>query len=88
MSGWIEVKNQLPVCNIELEDDPDEDGYARFHGYASQSVEITNGYEWARGHYRDDGKWTVYEAEYEFLMIDPKTITHWQPMIELPALKD
>lgn len=84
MSEWISVKKSLPFCEFEHEEDSNEDGYPQFHGFVSQSVEITDGANWGRGHYRDDGSWKIYGCDYDFLMVKPEKITHWQPMIELP----
>tara|TARA_R100000951_G_scaffold110053_1_gene107770 strand:- start:1688 stop:1945 length:258 start_codon:yes stop_codon:yes gene_type:complete len=84
MSEWISVDTKMPFLEYENEDDPDVNGYPQFHGYVSQSVEITDGTNWARGHYRDDSAWIIYGAEYDFLIVKPEDITHWQPMIKLP----
>lgn len=84
MSKWTNIKIELPSCEHECQEDPNDDGYPQFDGFISQSVEITDGTNWARGHYRDDGTWKIYGSDYDFLMVEPSEITHWQPMIKLP----
>ena len=84
MSKWISVEAKIPFLEFENEEDPNVDGYCQFHGYVSQSLEITDGTNWARGHYRDDDTWVIYGAEHDFLIVHPDKVTHWQPMIKLP----
>lgn len=86
MGEWISVKDELPICNHELAEDPNEDGNPQFDGFVSQSIEISDGYNLARGHYRDDGTWNIYQAEHDFQIVDPEKITHWAPMIKPPYL--
>ncbi len=82
-SQWISVEDRLPKCIYEHSEWHDNVCY--FDGMVSQSVEITDGENWSRGHYQSDGKWHIYdESQHDFLNVDPKEITHWTPMIKLP----
>ncbi len=83
---WKLVDHYLPKCSIESEEDHDNDGYPQWHGMVSNSLEITDGYSYARGHYRNDGSWVVYGAEHDFQIIDPKKVTHWMELLKLPKV--
>jgi hypothetical protein len=81
---WTSIKESMPACDIESEEDHDDNGYPRFHGMVSKSLEITDGQQYARGHYRDNGTWAIYGAEHDFQIVDPKDITHFKALPELP----
>lgn len=81
---WQPAKHCLPECNIESEEDHDADGYPQWHGMVSAALEITDGYNYARGHYRNDGSWVIYGAEHDFQIIDQEKITHWMKLPKLP----
>lgn len=82
--GWISVEASLPDLHFESQEDPDEDGYPQFDGMVSQTVEITDGEGFGRGHLRSDGKWICYGAEYDMMIVDPEKVTHWAPLRQLP----
>ena len=72
--NWINVKDELPPCNYEIED-----------GYVSQSVIVTDsGYHPSIGfgHLHEDGKWQIYKGEVDFM--NPEEITHWMPLPKPP----
>ena len=73
MSEWISVEEHLPNCIFEHEGK-----------MVSQSVEVTDGESWARGHLVDDETWVIYESNYDFLTICDDDVSHWSPMMELP----
>ena len=82
--GWISVENALPELQFESQEDPDEDGYPQFDGMVSQTIEITDGEGFGRGHLRSDGKWICYGAEYDMMIVDPEKVTHWAQLRQLP----
>ena len=75
MSEWISVKDDLPIF--------------QFYNYGnnsetSQSVELSDGENLARGHLDSKDGWVVYESEYDYFYVDPDKITHWMPLINTP----
>jgi len=82
---WVSVDDAMPDCEYEHTEWDHCGGLCNFDGDVSQSVEITDGHSWARGHYKDDGTWTIYDSAHDFLIVDPDKITHWMPMIKLPG---
>lgn len=82
--GWISVEVSLPELHFERQEDPDEDGYPQFDGMVSQTIEITDGEGFGRGHLRSDGKWICYGAEYDMMIVDPEKVTHWAQLRQLP----
>lgn len=82
--GWISVEVSLPELQFESQEDPDEDGYPQFDGMVSQTIEITDGEGFGRGHLRSDGKWICYGAEYDMMIVDPEKVTHWAQLRKLP----
>ena len=81
---WIECSDRLPKCKHEIEEWDGSGENCTFHGNVSQSVEISDGYKLARGHYRDNGTWNIYDAEHDFQLVEPEEITHWKPMLKGP----
>lgn len=81
---WTSIELEMPKCHIESEEDPDKDGYPQFHGMVSNSLDITDGHNLARGHYRDDGTWVIYGAEHDFQMVETAKITHFKALPKLP----
>lgn len=86
-NAWRSVDTFLPKCPHEHNEEHDEDGYPQWEGYVSASLEISDGYNLARGHYRDDGVWVVYDAEYDFQLVKPEDVTHWKPLPKPPHLE-
>ena len=87
MSRWTSIKEELPECPHEAQEDFISNERFEFDGHISQSVEITDGYNYARGHYRDDGRWNIYGAEHDFQIVDEGEITHWMPLPKLPRVR-
>lgn len=84
MSEWISVKDRMPATPHEMgQFDPDGE-HVVWEGLVSNSLEISDGYNLARGHYRADGEWVVYDAEHDFQLVDPAEVTHWMPLPEPP----
>lgn len=77
MSEWISVKNKLPECEFELCENGD---------YVSNVVLVCNinSYEFNTGfgHINDNGAWSVYDGEHDFMNVS--NVTHWMPLPELP----
>lgn len=75
--GWISVKNGLPPCDYE---------HCETGDYVSNVVMVhdVNSYEFNAGfgHVNDDGVWTVYDGEHDFMNV--QNVTHWMPLPELP----
>lgn len=84
--GWVGVEASLPELHFESQEDPDEDGYPQFDGMVSQTIEITDGEGFGRGHLRSDGKWICYGAEYDMMIVDPEKVTHWAQLRQLPKV--
>ncbi|PCI53661.1 MAG: hypothetical protein COB36_12060 [Alphaproteobacteria bacterium] len=82
---WVSVAYAMPDCIYEHSEWDHSGDVCHFDGDISQSVEITDGQNWARGHYKDNGKWTIYDSAMDFLIVDADKITHWMPMIKLPS---
>ena len=81
MTNWIKIKdNGLPETLHEVDQFDDD----CFDGYVSDSFEITDGWNLARGHYRSDGRWVIYEAEHDFQMVEADEITHYGALPKLP----
>ena len=87
---WTPLIDALPTCKFESEADHDKDGNAQWFGMVSDTLEITDGYQYARGHYRIDGdnngSWVIYGAEHDFQDIDVDAITHYKLLPELPCM--
>ena len=75
--NWISVKDKLPSCNYELHETGD---------YVSNVVMVhdVNSYEFNMGfgHVNDDGIWTVYDGEHDFMNV--QNVTHWMPLPKPP----
>lgn len=75
--GWISVKNGLPPCEYEHFETGD---------YVSSVVMVhdVNSYEFnvGFGHVNDEGIWTVYDGEHDFMNV--QNVTHWMPLPEPP----
>ena len=79
---------------ISVDDEPDVDceftewvnGSCIFDGMVSQSMEVTDGENWGRGHYHGNGHWVIYdESEHDFLNVEPNAVTHYKPFSKLPT---
>lgn len=78
MSEWISVKERLPECPHEMDTD---DGQFM----VSQSVLFCDSSMWpcmAMGHMVEDGTWTNYGGDHDFMY--PETVTHWMPFPDGP----
>ncbi len=85
-SLWISVADSLPETYNESEEDPDKEGYPRYHGYVSSTYEVTDATYCSHGlgHYRDDGKWVIYQGEHDFQNVDPDKVKFYKPVSKLP----
>ncbi len=82
---WISVDTAMPDRKFEHSAWDHDGEVCLFDGMVSQSVEVTDGYNWARAHYQSNGVWHMYdESQHDFLNVDPDEVTHWMPMIKLP----
>lgn len=78
MSQWVKCSERLPECNHECTTD---------YTMVSDTVLVTDSSEHASlgmAHMRKDGTWKLYGGDYDFMR--PETITHWQPMIDMPDI--
>ena len=83
---WIGVDDELPDCIYEHSSWGHDGDVCEFDGMVSQSVEVTDGQNWARAHYQSDGVWHIYDvSQHDFLNVDPEEVTHWMPMVKLPG---
>ena len=75
--SWIKCSDKLPPCNYELRETGE---------YVSEVVLVhnINSYEFNTGfaHVNDEGVWTVYDGEHDFMNVGD--VTHWQPLPKLP----
>lgn len=85
---WLCVSDVLPECPHEHNEEHDENGYPQWEGCVSNSLEISDGHNLARGHYRDDGVWVIYAAEHDFQIVNPEEVTHWKPLPKPPYLEN
>jgi uncharacterized small protein (DUF1192 family) len=74
--GWISVDDSLPSCKFED---------AESGNFISQSVELSDGWKLARGHYVKEIGWIVYDAPHDFQLVETDEITHWKPLLEPPG---
>lgn len=84
-SQWISVKHDLPSTIHEIEEFDKAGDKCTFHGMVSDSLEVSDGHGLARGHYRDDGTWCIYDAEHDFQLVDKTEVTHWMPILKGPT---
>lgn len=77
---WVSVE-VIPACNHELTEWDDDCKNCLFDGFVSDTFIITDGMYTGHGHYRDDGCWTVYKGEHDFMNIDPSEITHYMKLV-------
>lgn len=75
--NWIGVNTELPPCNFELYET----------GECVSEVVIVhdiNSYEFNMGfgHVNDEGVWTVYDGEHDFMNV--QNVTHWKILPRLP----
>ena len=76
MWEWISVEDRLPIRRYECF----ETG-----NLISRSVLITNKNESPSigvGHVDDNGSWTCYDGEHDFMNVS--SVTHWMPLPEPP----
>lgn len=77
MGEWIDIKYGLPPCDYE---------HCETGDYISTVVMIhdINSHEFnvGFGHVNDEGIWTVYDGEHDFMNV--QNVTHWMPLPEPP----
>lgn len=77
MSEWISVEDELPHCDYEL----------RETGEIVSNVVMVhdiNSYDFNMGfgHVNEEGEWTVYDGEHDFMNV--QNVTHWKKLPNLP----
>ena len=73
---WIKVEDDTPHCRHEC---------TTTGSYISNTVLISNCNEYSSigfGHVSEEGVWTCYDGEHDFMNI--VKVTHWMPIPELP----
>lgn len=74
---WIDARKRLPTCEFELCDTGE---------YVSNVVLVTDKnsgiYNLGFGHVNDEGVWTVYDGEHDFMNV--QNVTHWATTPDLP----
>jgi hypothetical protein len=77
MKEWIDVSRGLPTREFEL---------CATGEYVSNVVLITDKnsgtYTLGFGHVSDEGVWTIYDGEHDFMNV--QKVTHWMPLPEPP----
>lgn len=75
--SWISVDSNTPACIYEL---------CSTGETVSQVVQVhdINSFEFniGFGHVNDNGVWTVYDGEHDFMNV--LNVTHWKPLPEPP----
>lgn len=74
---WISVEDELPPCDFE---------FCETGEYVSNVVLIhsaaTYGFNMGMGHVNEDGVWSAYSGEYDFMNV--LEVTHWMPLPDAP----
>lgn len=77
MSEWISVKEWLPSCDHELHETGEcVSNVVMIHN--ANSYDFSLGF----GHVNDEGEWTAYDGEHDFMNV--VDVTHWKPLPSLP----
>ena len=84
-SGWVSVREK-PSTNYEYSEWDNNGENCTFDGMVSDTFIITDGQFTGHGHYKDNGVWTVYQGEHDFMNIKPEEITHY--MKPLPPTEE
>lgn len=80
MGEWINAKSKLPECAYELCDTGEKvSNVVMVHNV--NSYEFNMGF----GHVNDNGIWTVYDGEHDFMNVGD--VTHWQEMPDISKVK-
>ncbi|MCY1167800.1 hypothetical protein D9M73_77730 [compost metagenome] len=71
---WISVADNLPICENECTSSGTE---------ISNTVLVYSPLQLGFGHLQDDGKWVIYEGDYDMA---PTTVTHWMSIPKAPII--
>lgn len=74
---WVSVEDRLPPCDFE---------FCETGEYVSNVVLIhsaaTYGFNMGMGHVNEDGFWSAYSGEHDFMNV--LEVTHWMPLPDAP----
>ncbi|WP_428613365.1 hypothetical protein [Pseudoalteromonas sp.] len=87
-SQWVSVDVEPPTPHEHTEWDKSGDN-CTFDGWISNTFELSDGspYNFARGHYQDDGNWVVYGAEHDFQIVEPSKVKFYKPLPTQPEVE-
>ena len=77
-SGWISVKDRLPICEFEHE----ELGVMVSQTVNIYGVSVDDNHGQGFGELHGDGRWVCYGGEHDFMNV--KEVTHWSPLPAAP----
>lgn len=78
VQGWISVEEGLPPCEFEF----CETGERVSNAVLIHSA-TTYGFNMGMGHINEDGIWSAYSGEHDFMNV--LDVTHWMPLPEPPT---